>query len=52
MGIKPDITALAKIIGGGFPVGAVAGTDDVMEVFGPQVGAPGPSRRHIQREPG
>ena len=32
-GIKPDITALAKIIGGGFPVGAVAGTDDVMEVF-------------------
>ena len=32
-GIKPDLTALAKIIGGGFPVGAVAGTDDVMEVF-------------------
>ena len=33
LGIKPDITSMAKIIGGGFPVGAVAGTDDVMEVF-------------------
>ena len=32
-GIKPDITALAKIIGGGFPVGAVGGSDEVMEVF-------------------
>ena len=32
-GIKPDITALAKIMGGGFPVGAVGGSDEVMEVF-------------------
>ncbi len=32
-GIQPDITALAKIIGGGFPVGAVGGSDEVMEVF-------------------
>ena len=32
-GIKPDVTAMAKIIGGGFPVGAVAGTDDAMQVF-------------------
>ncbi|MCH9804494.1 aspartate aminotransferase family protein [bacterium] len=32
-GIEPDITALAKIIGGGFPVGAVAGRADVMAVF-------------------
>ena len=31
--IKPDLTALAKIIGGGFPVGAIGGTDEVMEVF-------------------
>ncbi len=32
-GIEPDLTALAKIIGGGFPVGAVAGRADVMSVF-------------------
>jgi glutamate-1-semialdehyde 2,1-aminomutase len=32
-GIKPDLTSLAKIIGGGFPVGAIGGRDDVMEVF-------------------
>ena len=32
-GIKPDLTALAKVIGGGFPVGAVGGRDEVMEVF-------------------
>lgn len=31
--VKPDMTALAKIIGGGFPVGAVAGEADVMKVF-------------------
>jgi glutamate-1-semialdehyde 2,1-aminomutase len=30
---KPDLTALGKIIGGGFPVGAVAGRQDVMAVF-------------------
>ncbi len=33
--IKPDMTALGKIIGGGFPVGAVAGKADVMSVFDP-----------------
>ncbi|HKW99221.1 MAG TPA: aspartate aminotransferase family protein [Bryobacteraceae bacterium] len=32
-GISPDLTALAKIIGGGFPVGAVAGAARVMSVF-------------------
>jgi glutamate-1-semialdehyde 2,1-aminomutase len=37
-GIKPDITSLGKIIGGGFPVGAVAGRKDVMSVFEPQGG--------------
>lgn len=31
--VRPDITALGKAIGGGFPVGAVAGRDDVMAVF-------------------
>jgi len=31
--VKPDLTALGKAIGGGFPVGAVAGNSDVMAVF-------------------
>jgi glutamate-1-semialdehyde 2,1-aminomutase len=31
--ISPDLTALGKIIGGGFPVGAVAGSAEVMSVF-------------------
>ena len=31
--VKPDLTALGKIIGGGFPVGAITGRADVMKVF-------------------
>ena len=31
--IEPDITSMGKMIGGGFPVGALAGRKDVMEVF-------------------
>lgn len=31
--VKPDLTALGKAIGGGFPVGAVAGSNDAMAVF-------------------
>jgi glutamate-1-semialdehyde 2,1-aminomutase len=34
-GVMPDITALGKIIGGGFPVGAVSGRADIMELFNP-----------------
>ncbi len=30
---RPDLTTLGKIIGGGFPVGAVAGSAEVMSVF-------------------
>lgn len=33
--VSPDLTALGKIIGGGFPVGAVAGRAHVMKVFDP-----------------
>jgi len=33
--VRPDITALGKIIGGGFPVGAVGGRKDIMELFSP-----------------
>ncbi|MYE26616.1 MAG: aminotransferase class III-fold pyridoxal phosphate-dependent enzyme [Chloroflexi bacterium] len=35
----PDMTALAKIIGGGFPVGAFGGRADIMAQFNPAVGA-------------
>jgi glutamate-1-semialdehyde 2,1-aminomutase len=33
--VRPDLTTLGKIIGGGYPVGAVGGRADVMEVFAP-----------------
>ena len=33
--IDPDLTMLGKIIGGGFPVGAVGGHADVLRIFGP-----------------
>jgi glutamate-1-semialdehyde 2,1-aminomutase len=39
-GIRPDLTALGKIMGGGFPVGAVGGRADVMAVFDPSRGKP------------
>jgi glutamate-1-semialdehyde 2,1-aminomutase len=33
--IRPDLTALGKIIGGGFPVGAICGNTEIMSVFDP-----------------
>ncbi|UCG36624.1 MAG: aspartate aminotransferase family protein [Candidatus Bathyarchaeota archaeon] len=33
--IEPDLTILGKILGGGFPVGAIAGRRDVMELMDP-----------------
>jgi len=39
-GVTPDMTTLGKIIGGGLPVGAVAGRADVMAVFDPTGGHP------------
>jgi len=32
-GVKPDLTFLGKIIGGGFPVGAFCGSVDIMEMI-------------------
>jgi glutamate-1-semialdehyde 2,1-aminomutase len=43
LGVTPDMTTLGKIIGGGFPVGAVAGRADVMAVFDPTRGGPPPA---------
>jgi glutamate-1-semialdehyde 2,1-aminomutase len=39
-GIRPDLTSFGKIIGGGFPVGAVGGSAEVMSVFDPRGGKP------------
>ena len=35
-GVRPDITLLGKVLGGGFPVGAVAGRREVMDVLDPK----------------
>ncbi|PBC35989.1 class III aminotransferase [Rhodococcus sp. ACPA4] len=37
-GITPDLVALGKAIGGGYPVGAVGGRADVLSSFNPLVG--------------
>lgn len=34
-GIKPDLTTLGKVIGGGLPVGAYGGRRDIMEMVAP-----------------
>ncbi len=33
--VNPDLTAMGKVIGGGFPAGALAGCDEVMKVLDP-----------------
>jgi len=35
-GVKPDLTCLGKIIGGGFPVGAYGGRREVMRLVSPE----------------
>ena len=34
-GVRSDLTAMGKMIGGGFPVGAIAGRAEVLEVMNP-----------------
>ena len=34
-GIRPDLTTFGKIVGGGFPVGAIGGRADLIEHFSP-----------------
>ena len=34
--VKPDLTAMGKMIGGGFPIGALAGRAEIMEVLDPR----------------
>lgn len=40
LGGEADITVLGKVIGGGMPIGAVAGRREYMKVFDPSKGAP------------
>ncbi len=40
LGLKPDIITLGKIIGGGLPIGAFGGSDEVMSVFDSSSGIP------------
>ena len=35
LGVKPDLTAMGKIIGGGLPIGAYGGRQDIMESVAP-----------------
>ncbi|QKK27332.1 aspartate aminotransferase family protein [Rhizobium hidalgonense] len=39
-GLEPDLVAAGKIIGGGFPVGAIGGRKEVMRVFASDSGKP------------
>src|SRR5271156_3162343 len=34
--VKPDLTMFGKIIGGGFPVGAIGGSEEIMSAFDPR----------------
>ncbi len=34
-GLKPDLTAMGKVIGGGLPVGAFGGREDIMDCLSP-----------------
>ena len=38
LGVRPDLTTLGKIIGGGLPVGAFGGRTDVMNFYDPHKG--------------
>ncbi|MBI5949411.1 MAG: aminotransferase class III-fold pyridoxal phosphate-dependent enzyme [Chloroflexi bacterium] len=38
LGITPDITMFGKLIGGGFPVGAIGGRRDLMRILDPREG--------------
>lgn len=39
-GLVPDLVTMGKIIGGGLPIGAIGGRDDVMKVFDAATGRP------------
>ena len=57
-GVTPDLTTLAKIVGGGYPGAALVGRAEVMQVMDAQEGdrrsgsTPGGALRNLQRSPG
>lgn len=38
-GVTPDLTALGKVLGGGFPIGAIGGRKEIMDLCSPTGGA-------------
>ena len=50
-GLDPDLVCLGKWIGGGFPVGAIGASAEMMEVFDHRRGDARLSRRLLQRQP-
>lgn len=36
-GVRPDLTAMGKIIGGGLPIGAFGGRREIMQLFNPEI---------------
>jgi glutamate-1-semialdehyde 2,1-aminomutase len=50
-GITADLATFGKLIGGGLPVGALAGRADVMAAFDSKSGPANRVGRHIQRQP-
>jgi glutamate-1-semialdehyde 2,1-aminomutase len=35
-GVRPDLTTLGKVLGGGFPIGAFGGREEIMDLLAPQ----------------
>lgn len=46
IGVTPDLTALGKVLGGGLPIGALAGRTELFEATRPDIDVP-PERRVI-----
>jgi len=40
LGVTPDLCTFGKIIGGGLPIGALGGAEDIMALFDPRHGKP------------
>ena len=51
-GVRPDLTTLGKIIGGGYPLAAFGGRADVMDDLRRPALRRGQPRRHVQRQSG
>ena len=49
-GVRPDLTTLGKIIGGGYPLAAFGGRADVMDIFDAASAGRGQPRRDVQRQ--